>query len=83
MGCHHQNPLAAHYIEVEPAEELVEVLSAAVELEHYIVVVLVAAVVAVVAVVADPNYLAVGCYPYHLEQEHRLEHDRQAFALHR
>ena len=36
MGCHHQNPLAAHYIEVEPAEELVEVFSA-VELEHCIV----------------------------------------------
>ncbi len=77
MGCHHQNPLAAHYIEVEPAEELVEVLSAAVELEHCIV----AAVV--VAAVAAPNYLAVGCYPYHLGQEHRLEHDRQAFAYRR
>ena len=76
MGCHHQNPSVAHYIEVEPAEELVEVLSAAVEQEHCIVV------AAVVVAVVDPNHLAVG-YPYHLEQEHRLEHGHQAFALHR
>ena len=78
MGCHHQNPSVAHYIEVEPVVELVEVLLAAVELEHCIV----AAVV--VAAVADPNHLAVGCcYPYRLEQEHHLEHGHQAFALHR